>query len=122
MHVIPCLLAMVIVVVSSSVSSGRQETKSDEAATKKAVTEHWLGVADALAKDYVFRPIEAKDPAFELQPKAIFRHTQTVRGDDIGAVYLWKEPSGRPAVIGVIFAWTQGRNRWVMHEFHSLHS
>ena len=27
------------------------ETKADEAATKKAVTAHWLGVADSLAKD-----------------------------------------------------------------------
>ena len=100
------------------------ETKADEAATKKAVTAHWLGVADSLAKDYVFTPVDAVDAVnspFTLQEKAIFRHTQTVRGDDIGAVYVWKEASGRPAVIGVIFAWSQGRNRWVMNEFHSLH-
>ena len=99
----------------------QQENKTDEAATKKAVTAHWLGVADSLAKDYVFTPGDAVKSPFTLQDKAIFRHTQTVRGDDIGAVYVWKEASGRPAIIGVIFAWSQGRNRWVMNEFHSLH-
>ena len=99
----------------------QQEAKTDEAATKKAVTVHWLGVADALAKEYVMAPVDTADSPFTLQEKAIFRHTQTVRGDDIGSVYLWKEASGRPAVIGVIFAWSQGRNRNVMHEFHSLH-
>ena len=99
----------------------QQENKTDEAATKKAVTAHWLGVADSLAKDYVFTPGDAVKSPFTLQDKAIFRHTQTVRGDDIGAVYVWKQASGRPAVIGVIFAWSQGRNRWVMNEFHSLH-
>ncbi len=99
----------------------QQDPKLDEAATKKAVTAHWLGVADSLAKDYVFTPADAVDTPFMLQEKAIFRHTQTVRGDDIGAVYVWKEASGRPAIIGVIFAWSQGRNRWVMNEFHSLH-
>ncbi len=99
----------------------QQDSKTDEAATKKAVTAHWLGVADSLAKDYVFTPVDAVNSPCILQEKAIFRHTQTVRGDDIGAVYVWKEASGRPAIIGVIFAWSQGRNRWVMNEFHSLH-
>ena len=93
----------------------------DEAATKKAVTEHWLGVADKLAKDYVLSPASATDKPFMLHDKAVFRHTQTVRGDDIGSVYLWKEASGRPAIVGVIFGWSQGRIRNVMHEFHSLH-
>ena len=99
----------------------KDETTKDKAATKKAVTEHWLGVSDKLAKDYVFSPASATDSSFVLHDKAIFRHTQTVRGDDIGSVFLWKEASGRPAVIGVIFAWSQGRIRNVMHEFHSLH-
>lgn len=97
------------------------DAPTDEAAIKKAVTEHWLGVADKLAKDYVFSPASATDKPFSLHDKAVFRHTQTVRGDDIGSVYLWKEASGRPAIVGVIFGWSQGRIRNVMHEFHSLH-
>ena len=97
------------------------DAPTDEAAIKKAVTEHWLGVADKLAKDYVFSPASATDKPFSLHDKAVFRHTQTVRGDDIGSVYLWKEASGRPAIVGVIFGWSQGRVRNVMHEFHSLH-
>lgn len=90
--------------------------------SRKAVIEHWLGVADELSKEYVFAPIDATDTPFELQEKAIFRHTQTVRGDDIGSVYVWKEKSGRPAIVGVIFGWSQARVRNVQHEFHSLHS
>ena len=120
MHFSSCLLTVVLV-VSSFVSSGQQASQSDEAATKRAVTAHWLGVADALAKEYVVAPVDTADSPFTLQEKAVFRHTQAVRGDDIGSVYLWTETSGRPAIIGVIFAWSQGRVRNVMHEFHSLH-
>lgn len=120
MHFSTCL-PTVVLVVSSLVSSGQQASQSDEAATKKAVRAHWLGVADSLAKEYVVAPVDTADSPLTLQEKAVFRHTQAVRGDDIGSVYLWKETSGRPAIIGVIFAWSQGRVRNVMHEFHSLH-
>lgn len=100
----------------------QDEPPTDEKAIQKRVTEHWLGVADELAKEYIISPLEKPDKPFTLRENSIFRHTQTVRGDDIGSVYLWKEASGRPAVIGVIFAWSQGGKRWVMHEFHSLHT
>ena len=119
------LLFLILCTIAASASAQDKATpdaaKPDEAAVKKAVTEHWLGVADEISKDYVFTPLDAPDAPFIRQDKAIFRHTQTVRGDDIGAVYLWKEKNGRPAIIGVIFAWSQGRNRQVNHEFHSLY-
>ena len=116
---------VVLLLLTSAVA---QDTAKPDAAnqkpndTKKAVTEHWLGDADELSKEYVFAPIDATDKPFVLQEKAIFRHTQAVRGDDIGAVYVWKEKSGRPAIIGVIFGWSEARVRNVQHEFHSLHN
>ena len=97
----------------------QQDAKLDEAATKKAVTAHWLGVADSLAQDYVFTPADAVDSPFMLQEKAIFRHTQTVRGDDIGAVYVtdyqlavsiddekvWESPEGTVSENGKPHYW-----------------
>lgn len=119
--VLRMIVLLNIVAVPVAPCRAQESATKDEAATKKAVTEHWLGVADKLAKDYTFSPASATGSPFPLHDKAVFRHTQTVRGDDIGSVYLWKEASGRPAVVGVIFGWSQGRIRNVMHEFHSLH-
>ena len=54
-------------------------------------------------------------------PQAVFRHSQPVRGDDIGAVYLWVDADKRPAVIGTTFAYRIDTDRrMVVHEFHSL--
>jgi hypothetical protein len=122
LHIVLAMLAIsTLARCDAQDTATKDEATKDKASNKKAVTEHWLGVSDKLAKDYVFSPASATDSPFVLHDKAIFRHTQTVRGDDIGSVFLWKEASGRPAVIGVIFAWSQGRIRNVMHEFHSLH-
>ena len=54
-------------------------------------------------------------------PQAAFRHSQPVRGDDIGAVYLWVDRDQRPAVIATTFAFTTtGDLQSVVHEMHSL--
>lgn len=54
---------------------------------------------------------------------AVFRHSQPVRGDDIGAVYLWVDADQRPEVIGTTFAFTlEADRRMVVHELHSLGS
>lgn len=98
----------------------RNKTASDDTEIQKKVSAHWLKVADDLAKEYVISPSKQQDSPFNLHEKPVFRHLQTVREDDIGSVYIWKEASGRPAVVGVIFAWSNGRNRWVNHEFHSV--
>ncbi len=88
--------------------------------TSKTV-DYWLGVAEEMAQRQSIATLDAPAEKFKLHEKPIFLHTQSVRGgDDIGALYLWTTASGRPAAIGVFFAWSQGRHRWVMEEFHSL--
>lgn len=82
--------------------------------------DHWLGVAEEMAKRQTIATLDAPVEEFKLREKAVFRHTQSVRGDDIGALFVWTADSGRPAAIGVFFSWSQGRDRWVMEEFHSL--
>lgn len=98
-----------------------QEDKTKVSSDADKVIEHWLGVAQEIAESQSLAPVDQPTEKFKLAKNAVFRHTQSVRGDDIGALYMWTSQSGRPAAIGVFFAWSQGRNRWVMQEFHSLH-
>src|SRR5262245_1296829 len=82
----------------------------------------WLKVSRDRAADYQLFPTGQPDAALKLLPSAVFRHSQPVRGDDIGAVYLWVDQAGLPSVLGTVFAYSQGGpgQRWVAHEFHSL--
>lgn len=94
---------------------------ADPAANDKATVEAWLKVSLEHAQDYNIHPLNSLDREFTMLPQAVFRHSQPVRGDDIGAVYLWVDREKRPAVIGTIFAFTvQDDLRDVAHEMHSL--
>ncbi|MDA1053828.1 MAG: hypothetical protein O3C40_25550 [Planctomycetota bacterium] len=87
----------------------------------KGLVDAWLKVSLDHAKAYHIAPQSQPDAPFKLLPNPIFRHSQPVRGDDIGAVYLWLDVGGRPAVIGTVFAYSAGEGaRWVAHEMHSL--
>ena len=114
-----CCVALVIVHLPLHCLFAEEATKDLDANTK--IVSHWLGVADELASRQMIAPVDSPDKKFRLVKKAVFRHSQPIRGDDIGAVYVWTTETERPAVIGVFFAWSQGRNRQVMEEFHSLH-
>jgi hypothetical protein len=95
-----------------------QKQKAD-----KAVIDHWLAVAKKYATEYEIAPADDRKAVFKLVPDPIFRHTQSVRGDDIGALHVWVEKDGRPAVIGVMFAWSPDATSRRSHvEFHSLHA
>jgi hypothetical protein len=94
--------------------------QTDKADADEQLVDAWLKVSLDHAKAY---HITSSPPARPLRliPKPVFRHSQPVRGDDIGAVYLWLDASERPAVIGTTFAYTvRGDFRWVAHEMHSL--
>lgn len=84
----------------------------------------WLKVSQDHAGDYRLARESRPDAPLKLLPKAVFRHSQPVRGDDIGAVYLWVDDAGLPAALGTVFAYSSGGpgERWVAHEFHSLAS
>ncbi|MHB8953040.1 MAG: hypothetical protein ACYC4U_08655 [Pirellulaceae bacterium] len=99
------------------------QTSKPEATVNRLVTD-WLEVCSSHAKDYQIHPSDKPDNVFKLLPNPIFRHSQPVRGDDIGAVWLWVDDNGRPGVVGTVFAYTGGAGsdgyRHVTHEFHSL--
>ena len=83
----------------------------------------WLNVSRNHAADYRLAPKDKPDAPLKMLPNAVFRHSQPVRGDDIGAVYLWVDET-LPAALGTVFAYSYGvpGERWVAHEFHSLSS
>jgi hypothetical protein len=82
----------------------------------------WLKISQDHATDYQLALRDRPDAPLKLLPKAVFRHSQPVRGDDIGAVYLWVDEAGLPGALGTVFAYSYGGpgERWVAHEFHSL--
>ncbi len=99
---------------------GQAQPEADTAKLVKA----WLAVCKDHAEAYVISPAEKPAEKFKMLPDPIFRHTQPVRGDDIGAVWLWVREDGRPAAVGTVFAYSGGAGgggyRIVAHEFHSL--
>ncbi len=95
-----------------------------DAASSAELTEAWLKVCASHATDYEIYPAGKPEDKLELLPQPVFRHSQPVRGDDIGAVWIWVQKDGRPAVVGTVFAYSGGAGgggyRWVAHELHSL--
>lgn len=96
---------------------------ADPVVQDSKLVEAWLKVSLKHAQDYTIHPDGKPETPLTMLPQAVFRHSQPVRGDDIGAVYLWVDAENRPAVIGTTFAYTEKEDRrWVVHEFHSLAS
>jgi hypothetical protein len=67
-----------------------------------------LKVSQDHAADYRLTAESQPVAPLKLLPKAVFRHSQPVRGDDIGAVYLWVDEAGLPAALGTVFAYSSG--------------
>lgn len=102
----------------SSEKPGEKEFRGQDAQRVAA----WLQVSRDQAEEYRFAKQDRPDQPLKLLPQAVFRHSQPVRGDDIGAVYLWIDEASAPAVLGTVFAYSSGKpgERWIAHEFHSL--
>jgi hypothetical protein len=114
------ILALIPIAIPLSVATAQEQ--ADKRAADKAVIDHWLGVSKKYATEYEIAPADDRKAIFKLVPEPIFRHTQSVRGDDIGAVHVWVDGEGRPAVVGVMFAYSRGATARQSHvEFHSLH-
>ncbi len=120
-NVIRCLAAGLLVggLVSLLATAG---VVAEEAVPQDVeLVQAWLKVSLKHARDYAIHPVDKPDRPLTMLPQAVFRHSQPVRGDDIGAVYLWMDADKRPAVIGTTFAYTIDTDRrMVVHEFHSL--
>ena len=104
-----------LLIVAGSFSAAR--SADDDQKLLKA----WLKVSETQAAHYEITLASRPDQKLKRLEKPVFRHAQPARGNDIGAVWLWTDETGRPAVIGDIFAWSLGGEmRTVSHEFHSL--
>lgn len=109
------LLALAMAWTVQAESDGRSGATLEKA---------WVKVCTARAKDYRIHPTRKADEEFRLLPGPVFYHNQPVRGDDIGALYVWVHRDGRPAVIGAIFGFSTSSirdgSRTVFHEMHCL--
>jgi hypothetical protein len=80
----------------------------------------WQKLFREMAGNYEMCSAGNERRAYSLRSAPVLRWNQPVRGGDDGAVYLWLD-SGRPAVIGTVFAWPMADgNRQVVHEMHAL--
>src|SRR5262245_23844253 len=81
---------------------------------------YWLDTAKLhIAECEVF---PASDPAsaFKLHDEPVFHHIQSTRGRSVGSVFLFVEPSGRPAAVGDVFMFPRGKSHELYNEWHSL--
>jgi hypothetical protein len=111
-------LSVLLALTWSSVG-GVEPDRNSQAELTKA----WLAVSRQRAVECRIVLTGNGEEELRLLQKPVLYHNQPVRGDDIGAVWLWVQEDGRPAVIGAIFAFSTSRrdgSRTVFHEMHSL--
>lgn len=103
--------------IALTLAFGALARGADDEATVKA----WLEVCKHYSGQFTVVPAKEDGAAYERLPQPVFRHAQPARGNDVGAVWLWVDPLGRPVVIGDTFTWSVNRtDRHVTQEFHSL--
>jgi hypothetical protein len=83
---------------------------------------YWLPVAKEFISQVEISPRTDQPQPFAREPEPIFHHIQSVRGNSVGSVFLFTEPSGRPASVNDVFFLTYGKKTTMYHEFHSLSS
>ncbi|MEE8452177.1 MAG: hypothetical protein V3R99_09690 [Thermoguttaceae bacterium] len=97
---------------------------ADDADAREKLVNAWLEVCMSHAKDYRIHPVDKPKEELNLLPKAVFRHHQPVRGNDIGGMYVWVGRDGRPGVLGNIFVYSRSAvrdgSRNAIHEIQSL--
>ena len=100
---------------------------SEDAPTKPGTAvPNWLRYCNERAATYEMSPLLKEEGGFRRVEKPILQHTQAIRGQQLGAVYLWVTKQGRPAVIGTTVIgdefWKEENTYFLVEEFHSLHS
>src|SRR4029453_16807977 len=81
---------------------------------------YWLDTArQHIAECEGFFP---SDPDHPLKPHAepVFHHIQSTRARSVGSVFLFVEPSGRPAAVGDVFMFPRGQQHQLYNQWHSL--
>ena len=67
----------------------------------------WRKAFDRQAKEYVITAVDEPANAFQLVEKPVFLWNQPLRQQftQIGSVYVWLGPDGRPGAIGTLYCW-----------------
>lgn len=107
----------------SLVIVGSVGAAEDAAASKKEMT-NWQRFCNERAATYHFQPAR-RGKEFKRLEKPILQHTQAVREEQRGCIYLWVTEQRRPAVIGTTVigdeSWVEENTYFIVDEFHSLH-
>jgi hypothetical protein len=92
-----------------------------EKAEQDAKTPAWAIIARRHAGACKVYPAADRAHPFELISEPVLHRAQEVQGSSTGSTYVWKEPSGRPAVIGDVILSGDGVKQYrVGNEWHSL--
>ncbi len=81
----------------------------------------WAIIARRHAAACKVYPTEAPDRPYSLLQDPVSHRAQDVQGSSKGSVFVWREPSGRPAAICDVFLFENGPQQFRLNnEWHSL--
>jgi hypothetical protein len=88
---------------------------------KDAKAHAWAVIAKRHVRTAKVYPTADPDHPFAMLKEPVFHHAQDVEGSSRGSVWLWVEPSGRPAAICDVFLFDElARGYSLNNEWHSL--
>lgn len=116
-------LALVVLISCVYVASGvAQESRQN---TKKKETPDWLRYCNERSDKYKIFASAAQNRPFKKKPEALMLHTQPIRGDQVGAIYLWIDEAGRSAAVGTVILHPEKHKEqntyFLVEECHSLY-
>jgi hypothetical protein len=92
-----------------------------QAQEKDVKTHPWAVIAKRHVMTAKVYPTADPDHPFAPLKEPVFHHAQDVEGSSRGSVWLWVEPSGRPAAICDVFLFDElARGYSLNNEWHSL--
>ena len=120
-------LRMTVVVFVSCVfiGFGSAEEAVKVSGEREKKTSAWLRYCNERSDQYkIFASSNRRKP-FKKKPEALMLHTQPIRGDQVGAIYLWTDDAGRSAAVGTVILHpekSKGQGTYfLVEEFHSLY-
>ena len=121
-----CLRLTVVVFVSYVfVGIGRGEETLEVSGAKDKKTSAWLRYCNERSDRYKIFASSNRRKVFKKKPEALMLHTQPIRGDQVGAIYLWTDEVGRSAAVGTVILHpekSKGQDTYfLVEEFHSLY-
>jgi len=81
---------------------------------------YWVETAKKHIAECEVFPTDDPEHPLKPHPEPVFHHIQSTRGRSVGSVFLFVEPSGRPAAVGDVFLFPRGKQHELYNEWHSL--